>query len=173
MLISTRCIHDFMSNLIKKPWADSNIQLLLTSLLLFLKHTAKCWWFSAKGNLYPIKTVTFSTFKATRPQQYACMIFIIIFSTLVHGMEFLAKYEIYMKILNFLTLENIQQIYRIIFSQTFINALQQVLNWKLKSIQCFVPKGLIIYSSFKKRKRKLVESLVLKEWWNLILYDVL
>ena len=60
-------------------------------------HTVKClliwsWRFSAKGNLYPIKTVTFSTFKATRPQ-YACMIFIIIFSTLVHGMEFLAKYS--------------------------------------------------------------------------------
>ena len=67
------------------------------SLYIHTVHTVKClliwsWWFSAKGNLYPIKTVTFSTFKATRPQ-YACMIFIIIFSTLVHGMEFLAKYS--------------------------------------------------------------------------------
>ena len=89
-------------------------------------HTAKClliwsWWFSAKGNLYPIKTVTFSTFKATRPQ-YACMIFIIIFSTLVHGTEFLAKYEIYMKILNFLTFESMYEFSKFwIFMKLFIH----------------------------------------------------
>ena len=62
MLIFTRCIHGFMSNLIKKSWTDSTVYVCATTHLTILHLTFKCTYVPLRWSLMshstPIEILT-------------------------------------------------------------------------------------------------------------------
>ena len=69
MLVSTRCIHGFMSNLIKKSWTDSTYgpatALILTHKIPLIKIQARkiCHWIFLNKLLF-VETILYFTYKA-------------------------------------------------------------------------------------------------------------